>query len=59
VNSAEEMNLAIREIFALDSIGRGDEICGVLYVDYADESAKAASLIPVLEGRGVKIVWRK
>jgi hypothetical protein len=43
----------------LDAVQRGDEISGTLYVDYADESVKAATLIPALEHRGVIIVWRK
>jgi hypothetical protein len=59
VSSAEELDSEIREIFALDAIGRGDEISGSLNVYYSDESAKSASLIRALEGRGVSVVWHK
>ena len=59
VKTADELDAEIRDIFALDLIQRGDEICGKLYVDYADESVKQASLIPTLIGRGVRIIWRK
>ncbi|MGB8886918.1 MAG: hypothetical protein WCC87_09360 [Candidatus Korobacteraceae bacterium] len=59
VNSAAELDSEIRDIFALDQVGRGDEISGTLYVDYVGEATKQASLIPALERRGVQIVWRK
>jgi len=59
VGTAGELDAEIRDIFALDLVGRGDEIGGTLYVDYADESVKQATLIPLLESRGVVIEWRK
>lgn len=59
VNSAAELDAEIRAIFALDLTQRGDEISGILYVDYSDESVKQASLLPVLQERGVEIIWRK
>jgi len=59
VNTAEELNAKIRDIFALDLQERGDEISGTLNVNYADESVKQASLIPLLTKRGVLINWRK
>lgn len=59
VSSAAELDAEIRAIFALDSVQRGDEICGTLYVDYSDESVKQASLLPSLQSRGIEIVWRK
>jgi len=59
VNTAAELDAQIRDIFALDSVGRGDEISGTLYVDYSDESVKQASLLPYLRGRGVTVEWRK
>ena len=59
VNTAAELDAEIRDILALDEIQRGDEISGRLYVDYSDESVKSASLVSVLEERGVTIIWRK
>lgn len=59
VKTAEELNEQIRDIFALDLAGRGDEISGTLHVNYSDESIKTAGLIPALVGRGVKIQWHK
>ena len=57
--TATELDAKLREIFALDNVGRGDEISGTLYIDYSDESVKLATLVPTLESRGVAIVWRK
>jgi hypothetical protein len=59
VKTPAELDAEIRDIFALDSVGRGDEVSGTLYVDYTDESVKKASLLPTLQRRGVAIVWRK
>lgn len=59
VNSAADLDMQIRDIFALDQVGRADEISGTLYVDYVGEATRQASLIPALERRGVEIVWRK
>ena len=59
VKTAAELDREIRDILHLDAVQRGDEISGTLYVDYSDESVKAATLIPALEHRGVIIVWRK
>jgi hypothetical protein len=59
VSTATELDAEIRAIFALDLVQRGNEINGTLYVDYSDESVKQASLLPALQSRGVKIIWRK
>jgi hypothetical protein len=59
VKTAEELNAQIRDIFALDLAGRGDEISGTLHVNYSDESVKKAGLIDQLQGRGVTIAWHK
>jgi len=59
VNTAAELDAEIRDILALDQIQRGDEISGTLNVDYSDESVKSASLVSVLENRGVTVRWRK
>jgi hypothetical protein len=59
VKTAAELDAEIRDIFALDAVGRGDEISGTFYVNYSDESVKQAGLIPALERRDVRIVWRK
>lgn len=59
VNNAVDLDGEIRSIFALDQVGRGDEISGTLAIDYVGEATKQASLIPALERRGVEIVWRK
>jgi hypothetical protein len=59
VNTAAELDAEIRDIFELDQRGRGDEICGTLYVDYTDESVKRAVLVSLLERRGVKVQWCK
>jgi hypothetical protein len=59
VKTAAELNSQIQDIFALDSLGRGDEICGTLHVRYSDDLVKSASLVPVLEARGVIIAWHR
>jgi hypothetical protein len=59
VNTAAELDKEIRDIFALDLLQKSDQICGTLNVDYSDESVKSASLVPMLEARGVLINWRK
>lgn len=59
VRTAAELDTQIRDIFSLDLVGRGDEISGTLYVYYGDESVKEASLVTILESRGVAIEWRK
>jgi hypothetical protein len=59
VETAAELDAEILDIFALDLVGRGNEICGTLYVGYSDESVKQASLVLSLQARGVKIAWRK
>jgi len=59
VHSAAELDAEIRDIFALDMVGRGHEIGGTLHVNYTDESVKQASLIPRLEARGVSIIWKQ
>jgi hypothetical protein len=57
--TAEELDDAIRDIFELDKEDKGDQITGILYVHYAHESVKEASLVRLLESRGVTIEWRK
>ena len=57
VGTSAELDAEIRDIFALDMVGRGDEICGTLHVVYSDESVKRATLVPELESRGVAIEW--
>jgi len=59
VKTADELDAQIRDILALYFLEPGDQIGGILYVDYADESVKQASLVAMLEDRGVRIVWRK
>jgi hypothetical protein len=59
VKSAAELDSKIREIWALENVGRGDEIHGALYVEFSDDSVKEAHLIPWLERRGVTVVWRR
>lgn len=59
VASAAELDAEIRDIFALDMLGRGDEISGTLHVSYTDESVKDAALVPALENRGVFIEWHR
>ena len=59
VGTAEELDIQIRDIFALALLGEGHQICGTLYIDYSNESVRQASLLPALRGRGVEIVWRK
>ena len=59
VNTPEELNREIRDILALDTVGRGNEISGTLYINYSNESVKQASLIGELERRDVSIIWRK
>lgn len=60
VSSKEELDLKIRtEILALENIQRGDEIFGSVYVTSPDESVMKASLVPLLEARGVSVEWAK
>jgi hypothetical protein len=59
VATAAALDAEIRDIFALDMVQRGSEICGVLHVSYSDESVRQARLIPTLQARGVEIVWHK
>jgi len=58
VKSAFELDTGIRKIASLEQLSRGDEIKGVLHVEYSDEDVKKANLIGWLEHRGVAIVWR-
>ena len=59
VKTAEELDTEIRDIFALDLMGEGHQICGTLYIHYSDDAVKKASLVRQLEERGVAIVWQK
>jgi hypothetical protein len=59
VRTADELNAEIRDIFSLDDVGRGDEICGTLNIYYSDDSVKDASELSRLEDRGVSVVWHK
>ena len=40
VKTADELDAQIRDILALYFLGPGDQIGGILYVDYVDESVK-------------------
>jgi hypothetical protein len=54
VDSANELDNKLRsEILALDLMGRGDEVYGEVIVICSDSSVRSASLIPLLESRGV------
>ncbi len=45
-------------VFALDNLGRGDEIPGLtIYVSCPDPSAKESPLVRNLESRGVIFKW--
>lgn len=60
VESAADLDIKLRnEIFALDNLGRGDEIHGTVSVVYSDENAKTSSLVAQLESRGVAFIWSK
>lgn len=59
VSTAAELNNEIRNILALDMVGRSDEISGTLHVHYTDEAVKRAGLVPLLKSRGVAIEWHK
>lgn len=59
VTSAAQLDAEIRDIFAQDMEQEGSFIGGKLHVHYTDESVKEAELIPLLEARGVQIVWHK
>ena len=58
VENAAELDVKLRnEIFALDNLGRGDEVYGTVSVVYSDENAKTSSLVAQLEARGVVFTW--
>ena len=57
VNSAAELDGKLREILFLDNVGRGDEIYGTVHISYSDRGVELASLISVLEARGVSFSW--
>jgi hypothetical protein len=60
VESAADLDMKLRnEIFALDNLGRGDEIYGTVSVVYSDDNAKTSSLVAQLESRGVAFIWSK
>jgi len=59
VKTAQELDKEIQDIFALDLLGRGDEIAPTLRVSYSDESVKDATWLPQLQSRGVKVIWQK
>jgi len=60
VKGAEDLEIKLRnEIFALDNLGRGDEIYGTVSVVYSDDNAKTSSLVAQLESRGVAFIWSK
>ena len=58
VRSTAELDAEIRDIFALDMVGRSHEIGGTLHVNYTDESVKQASLISFFLGIIIKLIWR-
>jgi len=59
VETAAPLDNEIKDILALDHVGRGDEICGTLHVHYSDESIKKATQLRLLEERGVSVQWHK
>ena len=59
VHTAAELDKEIRDILAMDSVGRGDQISGTLHVHFSDESVKDATLLSALVDRGVKIDWHQ
>ena len=59
VNTADELDCEIKDIFALDNLGRGEMIGGTLHVYYSDESVMRATLLSALKGRGVHVEWHK
>jgi len=59
VGTVAELDAEIRDIFALDLVQRGDQICGTLHVTYTDESVKQSHLVSQLEQRGIAIAWHK
>lgn len=57
-NNPEDLNQLLRsEVLALDNLGRGDEIHGTIVVSFSDQRVRTASLVPVLEARGVAFRW--
>lgn len=47
-------------VFALDNLGRGDEMQGLtIYVDCPDPTAKDSPLVRSLEARGVIFKWER
>ena len=59
VTNPQQLDSEIRDILFLDNVQRGDEISGTLHVYYTDDSVKSATLVPVLESRGVYFAWHK
>jgi hypothetical protein len=60
VKDAVELDVKLRnEIFALDNLGRGNEIYGTVSVVYSEDEARMSSLVAQLESRGVVFVWHK
>ena len=60
VEDVTDLDIKLRnEIFALDNLGRGDEIYGTVSVVYSDENAKSSNLVAQLESRGVTFNWSK
>ena len=57
-SSPEDLDRRLRsEVLALDNLGRGDEIHGTIVVSFSDERVTSASLVPLLEARGVTFHW--
>jgi hypothetical protein len=59
VETAADLDGEIRDILALQDVGRDDEIAGTLHVYYSNESVKQATQLGQLEQRGVLIVWHR
>jgi hypothetical protein len=60
VKDANELDSKIRgEILALDLLGRGDEMYGTVHVTYTNENTKRASLVAVLQARGITFEWTR
>jgi len=58
-NERQQLDSELRNILAMDNLGRGEEIYGSVAITYSNDDAKRASLIGVLEGRGVVFSWTR
>ena len=56
-NQRHALDAHLRDILALEAVGRGDEIYGAVEVFYSDEDAKRSSSAQTLQARGVQFHW--